>query len=58
MQEIIIKQRDLFGNGLNNDDLKNISKYIQVVEEKAVEEYDDFFMIPYWIDYLSNLDNK
>jgi hypothetical protein len=47
-----MEQKKLFGNGLSDEELDNLGKYVQVVETKAVEEYDDFFMIPFWIDYL------
>lgn len=50
--ELIDSEKTLFGKGLSSDDIRNISNYIQVVESKSVEEYDDFFMIPFWIDYL------
>lgn len=45
-------EKSLFGKGLSSVDIKNISNYIQVVEDKVISEYDDFFMIPFWIDYL------
>lgn len=54
IEDVILEQKELFGNGLTNDDLSNLGNYIQVVEQKAIDEYDDFFMIPYWIDYLKN----
>lgn len=50
--EIVDIEKELFGKGLSTTDVKNISNYIQTVETKAVSEYDDFFMIPFWLDYL------
>lgn len=45
-------EKDFFGRGLSNGDIKDLSNYIQTIETKTIEEYDDFFMIPFWIDYL------
>jgi len=50
--DIISKQKEMFGTGLSDEELDNLGNYLQVVESKVVEEYDDFFMIPFWIDYL------
>ncbi len=52
ISDIVKIEKDLFGKGLSTDDIKNISNYIQTVESKAISEYDDFFMIPFWLDYL------
>jgi hypothetical protein len=52
VEDLVMEQKKLFGNGLSDEELDNLGKYVQVVETKAVEEYDDFFMIPFWIDYL------
>lgn len=53
--EIVSKQKETFGNGLSDEDLENLGRYIQTVETRVVEEYDDFFMIPFWLDYLDKL---
>lgn len=45
-------EKELFGKCLSVNDIKDISNYIQVVESKTVSEYDDFFLIPFWLDYL------
>ena len=50
--EIVSMEKELFGNGLSVDEIKSLSKYIQKIEELTISEYDDFFMIPFWIDYL------
>lgn len=50
--ELVHIEKDIFGKGLSEEDIKNISKYIQAVEAKTVDEYDDFFLIPFWLDYL------
>ena len=50
--EIVSMEKELFGNGLSADEIKSLSKYIQKIEELTISEYDDFFMIPFWIDYL------
>lgn len=55
VEDMVIKQKETFGTGLSDDELENLSKYIQTVETRAVEEYDDFFMIPFWLDYLDKL---
>ncbi len=52
ISDVISLEKDLFGTGLSTTDVKDISNYIQVVESNAVAEYDDFFLIPFWIDYL------
>lgn len=50
--DLISMKKELFGNGLSEEDLDNLGNYVQVVESRTIEEYDDFFMIPFWIDYL------
>ena len=55
VEDIISNQKENFGVGLSQDDIDSLSNYIQVVEDRVVEEYDDFFMIPFWIDYLEKL---
>lgn len=52
ISELIQNEKSLFGNGLSRQNTKDISEYIQIVESTTVEEYDDFFMIPFWVDYL------
>ena len=46
-EQLMVKYADLL-----ICDSKNIEKYIQKIEELTISEYDDFFMIPFWIDYL------
>ena len=43
------------GIGLSEIDRTTISTYIEEVERRAVIEYDDFFMLPFWMDYLTKL---
>lgn len=50
--EVVALEKELFGSGLATSDIKEISNYIQTVESKVIAEYDDFFLIPFWIDYL------
>jgi len=50
--DVVNIEKSLFGRGLSDEDIKGISRYIQTVEAKTVDEYDDFFMIPFCIDYL------
>ena len=50
--ELVTTEKVLFGRGLSDTEIKDLSNYIQVVEAKTIGEYDDFFMIPFWIDYL------
>ena len=52
ISDLVSFEKQLFGTGLSVQDKKNISRYIQSVESKAVAAYDDFFMIPLWLDYL------
>lgn len=52
ISDIVSMEKELFGSGLSTNEIKDISNYIQVVESNAVAEYDDFFLIPFWIDYL------
>ena len=52
ISDIVEQEKQLFGRGLTNDEIKNLSNYINVVKNKTVAEYDDFFLIPLWLDYL------
>lgn len=52
ISDMVKIEKELFGRGMSSNDIRNISEYIQIVEKKTVEEYDDFFMIPFWLDYL------
>jgi len=52
VSDVVADEKRLFGRGLTSTDIKDISNYIQVVESKLIGEYDDFFMIPFWLDYL------
>jgi len=47
--------KSTFGTGLSAEDIINLSNYIQAVEDRVIEEYDDFFMIPFWLDYLTKV---
>ncbi len=43
------------GIGLSEIDKTTLSTYIDEVERKCVIEYDDFFMLPFWMDYLQKI---
>lgn len=47
--------KDTQGIGLSETDRTTLGKYIDEVERKCVIEYDDFFMLPFWMDYLTKL---
>lgn len=47
--------KEVQGSGLSDDDKTNIGTYIEEVERRVVIEYDDFFMLPLWMDYLTKL---
>jgi hypothetical protein len=52
ISDLVRTEKELFGRGLSPIEVRNISNYIQIIESKAIDEYDDFFMIPFWIDYI------
>ncbi len=52
---IISEEKKLFGNGLSKQDSSDISKYIETVELATIGEYDDFFMMSLWLDYLKKI---
>ena len=43
------------GTCLSENERTTIGKYIEEVERRTVIEYDDFFMLPFWMDYLTKL---
>jgi hypothetical protein len=43
------------GIGLSDIDKTTLGTYIETVERRAIIEYDDFFMLSYWVDYLTKL---
>jgi len=53
LSDIVSKSKNLFGKGLSEDEEDNLSNYISTLEDLLITEYDNFFMIPYWIDYLN-----
>ncbi len=52
ISDVVLVSKNTFGNGLSIDDRKELSTYIQKIESLAVSEYDDFFMLSLWLDYL------
>ena len=52
LADIVSKSKKLFGKGLSEDEEDNLSNYINTLEDLLITEYDNFFMIPYWVDYL------
>ena len=44
--------KSTFGPGLSSENIGKLSNYIQTVEDRVIDEYDDFFLISFWIDYL------
>lgn len=52
ISDIVQIEKDLFGRGLSQSDIRNLSNYLAIIKKKTVAEYDDFFLIPLWLDYL------
>ena len=52
ISDIVSLEKETFGRCLSEDDIVCISSYIQYVESKTIAEYDDFFLIQFWLDYL------
>lgn len=50
--DIASKIKSVFGQGLSNDDINGLSLYIQTLEQQVISEYDDYFMVSFWVDYI------
>lgn len=55
IEEVVTYSKLLFGVGMDPKYVSSLGTYIQEVESNVIDEYDDYFMIPFWIDYLEKL---